>query len=460
MSPRNCLMIMIVTTGIMLLYLSAPTIAAQNTAELFLIPDQGFVRVNAYIHIPGSTASIEFALFPGAQITALWTDNLINYYTHSVSSATVVSIELNPLEEEQTLELSYEGFLPNYYLDPQAVLDQQLAWFPIFNKAQAHDYLIKITLPRDYYPKMQGELLEMRESAFATFKWQVSNSLYPIIWFGDNVPDQIPEQEPSEELVESVITLPESSVPEHDETEMEEEPDINADDENKTDQADPTIEGIIHEEPVEPVAAEIPLTDILTRFDQAVSMRDPIAIRQLIHPRYAERQELVDYLINRPGNLNIIQSQVIDYYADSPAITINSIMLNNGEPEFRYCASWLHENGTWWLTAFTQIPYDYQFASEINDTAFQQWAFELQRAILDFDLQWLDYHFSFHKLAAVQFLKAVYEQANITTTAVNLEYNQLVLLLQTQLSKFKLTLTYRRNGATWIITSFNVEPLL
>ena len=157
--------ISLISVLIVILAFPACVFAEQDVVEVFFIPEQGFIRVNARISVPAEQDQIQFKLFPKAHVTALWIPTLLTYEVNNTTAAAVVSAVFQPDSAAQTLDLSYEGFLPNYESEPMQALDETLMWYPLFESQPNRDYRIKLSLSRDYLPKLDGKLLDVREFA-------------------------------------------------------------------------------------------------------------------------------------------------------------------------------------------------------------------------------------------------------------------------------------------------------
>ena len=80
---------------------------------------------------PGSQAPF-FLLFPTAQITELWADEMLEYNVQRGLHGTVVTLRLRQAKP-QTLSFSYEGFLSPG--GSEVLLDRDSLWFPEFSFA-------------------------------------------------------------------------------------------------------------------------------------------------------------------------------------------------------------------------------------------------------------------------------------------------------------------------------------
>ncbi|HHT91342.1 MAG: hypothetical protein QM451_04840 [Bacillota bacterium] len=129
---------------LLLLLLWSTSALAQ--AEVFFLPESGFLRVQLEVTMEPGSAAPSFLLFPSAQITELWADELREYNIQRSAHGTVVTLSLQQVRR-QTLNLSYEGFLSPR--NSEVLLDRDSLWFPEFSFA-IESPQIHFTLPDDW----------------------------------------------------------------------------------------------------------------------------------------------------------------------------------------------------------------------------------------------------------------------------------------------------------------------
>lgn len=140
------------------LFLLLGGVAAAEVQVLFL-PESGFLRVHGEVVMVPASPSPSFMLFPGAQITELWAEELAEYAVQRGVHGTMVSLSLRHVRP-QLLTFSYEGFLD--LEGAELFLDRNTLWFPEFSFA-IENAQINANLPANW------EVVE----------WQSEPPLYP-----------------------------------------------------------------------------------------------------------------------------------------------------------------------------------------------------------------------------------------------------------------------------------------
>ena len=83
-------------------------IQAQNQADVFFHPEQGFLRVETTLQVQPDGPTVDFELFPEAQVTAIWTPGMQGYALDRRTSMTRVTLTLREITEvTQTVEIDY-----------------------------------------------------------------------------------------------------------------------------------------------------------------------------------------------------------------------------------------------------------------------------------------------------------------------------------------------------------------
>lgn len=143
---------------------------ARGQVQVFYLPESGFMRVEGQIKIEPSQTSLSCVMFPGAQITEFWADEMAEYQIEPGPRGTMVAFRIYK-PGLQTLTFSYEGFL-----DPkttQVTLGRDNLWFPEFGfpiKAP----LITMELPAGWELMFEHSLEKSAEKTFRV-------SGYPIV---------------------------------------------------------------------------------------------------------------------------------------------------------------------------------------------------------------------------------------------------------------------------------------
>lgn len=416
---------------IMILLFPFSVFAEAEITEVFFIPEQGFIRVKAQIPIPAGLEQVNFTLFPQAHITALWIPSLTGYEISRTGGKSVITVLFQPDNAVQVLELSYEGFMPDYQLE---ALDQNSMWYPKSEQLLARDYQIKITLSGDYVPKLNGELIEMWESTFSTYNWFIEGKDYPIIWFTDTEGDL--EEQPNTEI-------------------MVEDPE--------------RVHEEIHEVMPEEIAEAAPIdqdtipNDLATtfaQFDEAVSERNREALEVFIHEDFPSRNQFINYLIMRPDTITKVSTQVVDFKPVEAEIAIYAQLYVEQVLTSQVHSLWLNREDKWYLASWSQIPAEYQFESQLEDTEFLFWIEQLRSAVKELDLIWLDHHITYPKLPVVRFLQSIHTKIELDTAAVCAEQSELVILGRMHNGeRLKLVFTYYHDGQTWKVSSFSAQPI-
>lgn len=483
--------ISLISVLIVILAFPACIFAEQDVVEVFFIPEQGFIRVNARISVPAEQDQIQFKLFPKAHVTALWIPTLLTYEVNNTTAAAVVSAVFQPDSAAQTLDLSYEGFLPNYESEPMQALDETLMWYPLFESQPNRDYRIKLSLSRDYLPKLDGKLLDVRESAFATYTWLVENQGYPVIWFGDqeDTPedelDAVDEGTPADESEPDETPEPDEE-PEHPDTpDPTDEPDPSDATEHTSELGDelkqdsPDTSEDKEPEPLEPAEAEdledgqgldwmqdlVESTDeelineAVTEFVRAISLSSRDDLNALIHPDFTDREQFIAYLISRPHD-STITNQVVEIRPTESGSIVYCDLYENDLLTSKVYSLWQNSATNWFLVEWSQIPAEYEFDLRIGNSELQRWLDDFRTAVTEFDLVWLDYHITHNKLQAVKLLQAIRSEIEWIASAVSTSDDQAVFMIKTQFSaRLKLTLNLYPDSETWKISAIAAEPV-
>ncbi len=135
---------------------------AEAGVQVFFLPDSGFLRVHGEVTMRPASSSPSFLLFPTAQITELWADELGEYTVQRGSHGTMVTLSLLRVRP-QTLSFSYEGFLD--LEGTELFLDRNSLWFPEFS-FPIEETQVEVDLPSDWilvewqsYPPMYPALV-------------------------------------------------------------------------------------------------------------------------------------------------------------------------------------------------------------------------------------------------------------------------------------------------------------
>ena len=158
---------------VMLVLLLGGVVEAE--VHVFFLPDSGFLRVHGEVVMRPASSSPSFILFPTAQITELWADELMEYTIQRSIHATMVSLSLQQVRP-QTLSFSYEGFLD--LEGTELLLDRNSLWFPEF-PFPIEGTQVNVVLPSDW----------------RFMEWQSHPPMYPSFTVRGDTRDGTPENE-------------------------------------------------------------------------------------------------------------------------------------------------------------------------------------------------------------------------------------------------------------------------
>ena len=103
----NRLLWVLVTCAV---FLCASTFAHAQI-QAFIMPESGFLRVDGQVTINPTGPQFSLRLFPGAQLTVLWTEGIEDYSIDRGYLGTVVTVRMREYGSKRVLHLAYEGFL-------------------------------------------------------------------------------------------------------------------------------------------------------------------------------------------------------------------------------------------------------------------------------------------------------------------------------------------------------------
>lgn len=151
---------------------------AQGQVNVFFLPDSGYIRVEAEVTINPKIPSLSLMLFPNAQITEFWADELEKYQIERGPQSTIVSFSVKHLQS-QKLNFSYEGFL-----SPQGELvamDRDSLWFPEFSFAIDNPKLV-LQIPSEWSWLVGQEYTYFEQGASQIIQWQGRSQNYPVFF--------------------------------------------------------------------------------------------------------------------------------------------------------------------------------------------------------------------------------------------------------------------------------------
>lgn len=403
--------------------ISSTCSAYTNQVELFFVPEQNFIRVHARIPLSIRDDFMSLRLFPNAQITSLWLPGLQNYSIKQNNTITLVELILAPeASGEQILEINYEGFLSGNDIRSGSSLTPELLWFPQVITA-TDSYHIKITVPTEYEPIIDGELINYQKSTFAIYTWAINQTDYPVVFF-DN-------EHLNEDIQSDLKTY-----------------------ENEEDKEDQTVETL-----------DLELIAQMYYFDQAITNRDSSALSGLIHQDFPQRRRFIEYALSKPGN-DSIESEIISWNKSDEFIhTYNHVKVDESM-KYKTHSVWVNEHD-WSLYSFVMVPFAYdliypQGCTAITDSTLIVWIDEFLNAIQTHDLPWLDYHLTM-SLSEKRELIALLQTINNSWDAFAImpENHQLVAIGKTGYNdariKFIFQLVPKAN--TWQVKHINAEPV-
>lgn len=169
---------------LLLLHLSSAVSSAveADAVHVFFQPEQEFLRVTAAFTVTLESSTLEFSLFPGAQVTAIWIPGMLSYGVDRRPSATRFTVTLRSQPQSpQPLEISYEGILPSGVLESGRLAEDSL-WFPRMSNIFSLE-----TLTVEFAPDSSGQLTGTWEQLPAgpgvrKFRRAVTED-YPVIEF-------------------------------------------------------------------------------------------------------------------------------------------------------------------------------------------------------------------------------------------------------------------------------------
>lgn len=413
----------ILVFSVLLLILISNVLAKSPETELFLLPDQGFIRVDAHLLLDINEKRFTFKLFPDAQITAVWTPKLAGYSLERTAYYTLVTVELEELNEQVFfLDLSYEGFIDGYH-DNQQNLDSELLWFPLFDKPFAN-LPFKMTIPKEHSPIIKYDTVVQELSAYSIFSWEVNDLHYPVILFS--------EQTVAKDKVTPEIQEPASDEPEITEPEVIEQEVI---------EPDVTEQEGTEQESTEPDVSRSALLDTIKAWDEAVSNKNHQILSLLIHSDFPNKEQYLEFLMKKPVQGGIV-TEFEDITMESSHAVINGYLVEAGVANYSIYAKWVLANDQWFLRDLKMIP---TIAPEL-----EKWVNQLITAMTKKNLIWLDQHLlienyrqSHDRLSLIQFLITVnIDDSNWHIQGLPNEGYQLTLIAQEEETGARLGLVY------------------
>lgn len=154
---------------------------AEAKVQVFFLPESGFLRVHGEILMRPVSSTPSFLLFPSAQVTEIWTDELVGYDVQRGPHGTMVTLTLRQARP-QVFSFAYEGFLN--LENAKGLLDRNSLWFPEFS-FPIDGAEVEVELPQDW------EIVS----------WQSELPKYPTLTLRDRRVDQTQEVEPSVPVV-------------------------------------------------------------------------------------------------------------------------------------------------------------------------------------------------------------------------------------------------------------------
>lgn len=327
-------------------FLCASTLAHAQI-QAFIMPDSGFLRVDGQVTINPAGPQFSLRLFPGAQVTVLWTEGIEDYSIDRGFLGTVVTVRLREYGSARELHLAYEGFLA-LQNDP-LTLGRDSLWFPEFSiPVEVSQFFIQhpddwhLYQPQDSYPV----LVLSTQSDLDINKVQIVKE--PI---APAEPPPFPDEEaPSPEPAQTELAQIEPMQVEPAQAESIPEP--------------PAAEPIPSAEPPAPpislaVRSDGPageLSNLIVRWDEAVSARNVDFLTAHIGAEL-RKQGLVDYLKNIPSAVLPLESQITNLEITERDGTLTTIMISGGQPLYDAFMVWIKIADGWELQRFTMHPH-------------------------------------------------------------------------------------------------------
>lgn len=410
--------------GTLLLFLSFTVPVMSNaSSQVFFQPHTGFLRVTTQILIEPDSPDISFTLFPNAQITLIWVNNLASYVIDRTEDYTQIHLELtgNPSQEEM-LELSYEGFLTESMLENNK-LTKEDHWFPVFS---IPNYLaaLEVTLPSEYQLET-FDPASIRTIRPGVYRWEAPLQIYPVLVFGEDLAeikspsapqtlDQEQEFFDEPERLDPGFDLVSPDTLEDEKFSVEEEvlppvdsPLLEANDttvkpsdtngrspleiaprfniELRLDNLDDLRSLRERFSPTpDTTSPEQRLKQVISRWDQALADREQSVLEELIHADLANRSGLINYLTNLPQGYQEIRSEIVEMEKDNNGFKVEVQLLTNEVPRYLYQAYWLRQAEEYRLREFSMQPQPIDNNSELFNYV-GEWLEDLRAKVADGD---------------------------------------------------------------------------
>lgn len=331
-----------------LLFAALLCLPAQVQAQLqaFIMPENGFLRVEGELAITPTSPLFSFRLFPEAQITLLWTEGIADYTVERGVLGTLVTVRLNDYGSERILYLGYEGFL-NFGLDDPLVLGRDVLWFPEFSIPTA-DPELELSFPADWHlvdtpPTLGYPTLIL--TRHPDWDWDLELALQQV--------------EPSQPAPQQAPV-----------------------------QAPPALPPASHAEPPRPTVALTVVPDaqheevsnFILRLDKAISQRDAGQLAQLVGPKL-QADGLIDYFASVPQQILPIESQIKNLVVQGGQADVEATMFSQGQPLYDTKMRWAQDGlGQWVLTEFNMHPH-VPPAPEALVNSLHEFVAQLQQAV-------------------------------------------------------------------------------
>lgn len=308
----NRLLWVLVTCAV---FLCASTFAHAQI-QAFIMPESGFLRVDGQVTINPTGPQFSLRLFPGAQLTVLWTEGIEDYSIDRGYLGTVVTVRMREYGSERVLHLAYEGFLAEQ-TDP-LTLGRDSLWFPEFS-----------------IPMQVSEFFISHSDGWHLYQLEDS---YPVLVLSTQAELDITKVQMAQEPV-----LPAQPLPPPEEPEIPETPAV--------------------EPPPPPISMAIrtdgpaqELSGLIVLWDEAVSARDTEFLGAHVSRKLAE-QGLVNYLSRVPAWMVPIESQIKSLEMTDADGYLSTVVFSSGKPLYDAYMKWSRVENNWELSEFAMHPH-------------------------------------------------------------------------------------------------------
>lgn len=401
----------------------------QAQVDVFYLPDSGFLRVSGDVTLNPSTTELSFVVFPGAQITEFWADDLIDYAIERRSHQTEVHFNLRQARR-QNLSFSYEGFVEPELA--QVFLGRDQLWFPELSfPVEPPHFTLQIPLIWEF----QGDNVfdTEKHGSFQIVHWTPDLTSYPNFQ-ARNITIATAEAPEVSEVPEVLVEIPVENV----EIEVPQKP---------------------TRSPVEELIARVEMQ--ITRLTNAINQRDERGVEQILTDSLQEKG-LAHYLASLPWYYGKVVSERVNNPVDAAD---EFQVLFSTDRGHRFLASMVwHEGGDWpKLEAFRLVPFEGEIPSEVVASV-EDFLLRLQSALRVADTEELEAllapDLAQGKQPVMEFLSSLTTSQRWSYQQITMEpFSVVVLVPHSENSRFLLHLELTPGLQHWLIQSIQIFPL-